>query len=93
MRIKLDDKQWLNSDTYSCWITRETINKNGKKTVRNMSGYYPTFEGAVVSYIEKRIKSSEADKISKLKNELKELKAEVRGWKKEYEENNHSEGV
>ena len=45
-----------------------------------MSGYYPTFTGAVESYIERRIKTSEATEISKLKNEIEALKAEVRGW-------------
>lgn len=80
MRIKLDEKHWLNSDTYSCWITSETISKNDKKIVRNVSGYYPTLTGAVESYVEKKIKSAEADKISKLNTQLKELKKEVRGW-------------
>ena len=80
MRIKLDDKHWLNSDAYSCWVTRETLSKGGKKTVRNVSGYYPTLAGAVESYVEKKIKSAEADKISKLNTQLKELKKEVRGW-------------
>lgn len=60
MRIQLDDHHFLNTDSFCCWITREKPNKDGKVNPRNMSGYYPTFTGAVESYIERRIKSSEA---------------------------------
>ena len=80
MRIQLDDHHFLNTDNFCCWITREKPNKDGKVNPRNMSGYYPTFTGAVESYIERRIKTSEATEIAKLKNEIEALKAEVRGW-------------
>ena len=80
MRIQLDEHHFLNTDDFCCWITREKPNKDGKVNPRNMSGYYPTFTGAVESYIERRIKTSEATEISKLKNEIEALKAEVRGW-------------
>lgn len=80
MRIQLDDHHFLNTDNFCCWITREKPNKDGKVNPRNMSGYYPTFTGAVESYIERRIKTSEATEIAELKNEIEALKAEVRGW-------------
>ena len=80
MRIQLDEDHFLNTDNFCCWITREKPNKDGKVNPRNMSGYYPTFTGAVESYIERRIKTSEATEISELKNEIEALKAEVRGW-------------
>lgn len=80
MRIQLDEHHFLNTDNFCCWITREKPNKDGKVNPRNMSGYYPTFTGAVESYIERRIKTSEATEISELKNEIEALKAEVRGW-------------
>ena len=81
MRIKLDEKHWINSDSYSCWIASETKNKKGNTTVRNVSGYYPTIAGAVENYIEKKIMSSEATKIIDLKKQLEELKSEVREWR------------
>ena len=80
MRIQLDEHPFLNTDNFCSWITREKPNKDGKVNPRNMSGYYPTFTGAVESYIERRIKTSEATEISELKNEIEALKAEVRGW-------------
>lgn len=80
MRIQLDEHHFLNTDNFCCWITREKPNKDGKVNPRNMSGYYPTFTGAVESYIERRIKTSEATEIAELKNEIEALKAEVRGW-------------
>ena len=80
MRIQLDNHHFLNTDNFCCWITREKPNKDGKVNPRNMSGYYPTFTGAVESYIERRIKTSEATEIAELKNEIEALKAEVRGW-------------
>ena len=80
MRIQLDEHHFLNTDNFCCWITREKPNKDGKVNPRNMSGYYPTFTGAVESYIEWRIKTSEATEISELKNEIEALKTEVRGW-------------
>ena len=80
MRIQLDDHHFLNTDNFCCWITREKPNKDGKVNPRNMSGYYPTFTGAVESYIERRIKTSEATESAELKNEIEALKAEVRGW-------------
>lgn len=80
MRIQLDEHHFLNTDNFCCWITREKPNKDGKVNPRNMSGYYPTFTGAVESYIERRIKTSEATEISELKNEIEALKTEVRGW-------------
>lgn len=80
MRIQLDEYHFLNTDNFCCWITREKPNKDGKVNPRNMSGYYPTFTGAVESYIERRIKTSEATEIAELKNEIEALKTEVRGW-------------
>lgn len=80
MKIQLDEYHFLNSDNFCCWVTCEKPNKDGKINPRNMSGYYPTFTGAVESYIERRIKTSEATEIAELKNEIEALKAEVRGW-------------
>lgn len=81
MKIKLDDKHTLNSDGLCCWITADVIAKNGKHYERRISGYMPTFSQCVESYIERKFRSSEATDIVRLKNELEELKEEVRRWK------------
>ena len=87
MRIKLDKNHYLNSDTYSCWITCEYEIKTGKRKgsvdEKRVSGYEPTFEMAVESYIDKKINGSDATKISQLAEEVRALKTEVRDWKEE----------
>lgn len=84
MKIKLDDTHFLNSDPYCFWITcLVTPGKDSRKKkpyeVR-VSGYLPTFEQAVESYIDNKINTSTATSVSKLKEEVRKLKAEVRGW-------------
>lgn len=81
MKIKLDDIHFLNSDSYSYWITAEYTNKKGTVVERRVSGYCDTFERVVENFIEKKIKSSEAEKISDLKKEIQKLKKTVKGWK------------
>lgn len=88
MKIALDDKHYLNSDQYCYWITCDVTyeGKDGnKKTVeRRVSGYARNFSDAAESFIENRIRSSEAVKISQLKDEVKNLKKTVSGWKARY---------
>ena len=80
MRIKLDDKHYLVSDTQCYWIETE-VKPDGKKAyMRRSSGYRRTFEEAVESYIDQTVRSSESAKITKLAKEIKELKEEVRNW-------------
>ena len=89
MKIALDEKHFLNSDQYSYWITclvTYTSKKTGEeKTVeRRVSGYTRNFIDAVNSFIENKIRSSEATELKQLKDEIQQLKKEVRAWK--YEE-------
>lgn len=84
MKIKLDENHFLNSDPYCFWITcLVTPGENSRKKkpyeVR-VSGYLPTFEQAVESYIDGRINSSMAKSLSKLKEDIRQLKEDVRGW-------------
>lgn len=81
MKIKLDQNHYLVSDPYCYHITCIVTPKDGKPYEKRVSGYVATFGEAVDSYIEKRIKSSEAREITQLKNEIEELKAEVREWR------------
>jgi hypothetical protein len=85
MKIKLDDKHYLNSDEYCYWITVEVITQDGKNAgkpyEKRCSGYTATFEQAVDSFIEKKIKASQIEDFKKLVKTIKDLKKEVRGWK------------
>lgn len=93
MKIALDNKHFLNSDAYCYWITclvtRTDKDGNQKTSERRVSGYMDTFNGAVNSYIERKIRSSEAAEIEQLNNEVEELKQEVRGWEMTLEGSNN----
>lgn len=84
MRIKLSEKYYLNSDPYCYWVT-EVVQPTEKSRTqkpyeRRVSGYNGTFEQAVDSYIDRRIRSLEIEEFHALAKELKELKEEIRGW-------------
>lgn len=83
MRIKLDEKHYLNSDPYCYWISCEVKSENAKKKVydKRVSGYCTTLESAVHSYIDRQIMSSEAESLKELVEEVRKLKKTVNGWK------------
>ena len=85
MRIKLDDKHWLNSDQYCYWVTEEYEVKKGKRAgsidERLVSGYRPTFASVVDSFIEKKIGGAEINDMKALVEIIGKLKKEVQGWK------------
>ena len=82
MRIKLDDKHYLNGDQYCCWISCEVVNEKTKKAYdKRVSGYYATFGETIASYIDKYIGGSDAETIEDLEQEIKQLKETVMGWK------------
>lgn len=85
MKIHLDKTHILNSDPYCYWIT-VLVKPTGKSKSqepyeRRCSGYTDTFEDAVDSYIEKKIKSLEIEDFKNLVKEINKLKKEVRSWK------------
>ena len=83
MRIKLDEKHYLNSDPYCYWISCEVKSENAKKKVydKRVSGYCTTLESAVHSYIDRQIMSSEAETLKELAEDIRKLKKTVKGWK------------
>lgn len=85
MRIKLDDKHYLNSDQYCFWITAEYTAERKNGTVytaeRRCSGYTRTFSECVDSFIEKTIGGSEIKRFTDLAKEVEKLKKTVKGWK------------
>lgn len=81
MRIKLDEKYYLNSDPFCYWISCEVKSeKTNKAYDKRVSGYCQTFEQAVESFINKAIRSSEADTLQHLFEEIAEIKKTVRKW-------------
>lgn len=85
MKIALDDKHFLNSDRYCYWITcicesENEETKKKKKYERRVSGYLPTFEQAIEHFIDASVNESTATSLRKLKTDIQNLKAEVRGW-------------
>lgn len=83
MKIQLDDKHILVSEETCCWIMQTVTPEKGKPYERRVSGYVPTFQMAVESYIDKKINSLQATEIRQLANAIEELKSEVRAWKSE----------
>ena len=81
MKVKLDEMTYLNSDSCCYWLTQMVYPSDKKPYERSVSFYIPYFKGCVDSFIENKIKSSEAVKITQLKKEIEALKQEVRGWK------------
>lgn len=85
MRIKLDDKHYLNSDAYQYWISVELKSETGKLYDRVVSGYYRNPQDVIDSYIDRKVGNSEAESIAELFEEVKELKNQVTSWKTKVE--------
>lgn len=83
MRVRLDEKHTLCSDEHCCWITQAVTPEGRKPYEKRVSGYVPTFQMAVESYVNKKINSSEAKEISQLASEVLALVQEVRQWEPE----------
>ena len=62
----------LRSDSTSCWIDEEYINKKGKLVTHNITGYYPNFrmlaETGIPSHILRR---ADAKSMKALKEQMK----------------------
>ena len=85
MKIRLGDKYWLNSDPHCYWITVDVVTENGKNAgkvyERRVSGYTPTFEQCVDTFIDYHLTDSQISDFKKLKKEIADLKKEVRSGK------------
>ena len=83
MRIKLDNKgHYLVSDPYCYWVTVEvTAKESGKVYERTVSGYYVRPLDAINSFVDRKVRSSEADDLTKLMEEVEQLKKMVMSWK------------
>lgn len=80
MRVRLDDKHFLNSDQYCYWITTVVTPERGKPYERRVSGYTTTFRQVMGSYIEKALRTSETESYASLVAEVEDLKATVEMW-------------
>jgi hypothetical protein len=87
MRVKLDNKgHYLVSDPYCYWVAKEvTAEKTGKPYDRTVSGYYAKPLDAIESFIDRKVRASEAEDIVQLMKEVEDLKKMVKSWKPKVE--------
>jgi hypothetical protein len=81
IKIKLDDKYILNSDPYCYWISIKVTPESGKEYDRVVSGYYTHIDDVIKSYIDKKVRSSEAESLKELVKEVNTLKKQIKSWK------------
>ena len=77
MDIKLDNTHVLKSDPYCYYIVRLVEPKGKKLYEKRVSGYCRNLSEAMKSYIETKIRSSEATTLAELSEAVETLKAEV----------------
>lgn len=86
MRVKLDNKgHYLISDPYCYWVAKEVTAESGKTYDRVVSGYYAKPLDAIESFIDRKVRASEAEDIVQLMKEVDELKKMVKTWKPKVE--------
>jgi hypothetical protein len=85
MKIKLDEKHFLNSDQFCYWITCEVEGKKRSDYVKRVSGYHSTIDKTLRSYIDRNIRSSEAQTLEELTETIEALKETVGSWKLQIE--------
>ena len=66
----------IRSDVYNLWITREYLSK-GKVRQREVTGYHRTWTSLIQSFIDRRIKGSDADEVKMLLLEVAKVKREA----------------
>lgn len=81
MKIKLDDKHYLNSDQYCFWITKETTTSKGTVREYQMTGYHRTLPDCIDCFIDKSIGGADVKTLVELSKQIKDLKKLIRGWK------------
>lgn len=80
MKIKLDSRYTLNSDSECYWLTETIVSDNRKPYDRRVSGYHRTFEQATESFIDKKIRELDVTKLSKVSTEIRQLKEVIKEW-------------
>ena len=89
IKIKICEKYWLNSDAFCYWITEEYIVEKGKGAgniaEKRCSGYVGSFQQAIDSFIERKIKGAEISDLTALVKAVDNLKTEVKSWRVDLE--------
>lgn len=80
MDIKLDNTHVLKSDPYCYYVVRLVTPKGKKPYEKRVSGYCRNLSEAMKTYIESRVRSSEATTLAELSETIDILKAEVAGF-------------
>lgn len=85
MKIKLDDKHFLNTDAHCCYISCLVTPKDGSKKPYEIriGGFHRKLEDTIDSFVDGRIRmaGSEVDTLRKLSKEIKQIKADLKKWK------------
>lgn len=77
-RQKLSNGYWLCHDNFSWWFSKECKSKNGKTTLRRVSGYHIDIADAFESLSVRLEREIEATSVTTLIKEVKALKSLVR---------------
>ena len=86
MRVKLDNKNhYLNSDPYCYWVTVEVTAESGKVYDRLVGGYYANAIDCINGFVDLKVRSSNANDIVELFQEVEQLKKQIKTWKPKVE--------
>ena len=80
MKIKLDEKHYLESDPLNIWITVTKVSENGKEYKQNVTGYYRSIDQLLENYIDRSLLASKATSFAALKRDIQALKKQVFEW-------------
>ncbi|MFV0515804.1 MAG: hypothetical protein ACK5MV_00190 [Aminipila sp.] len=93
MYIEINEKHILKSDPMNVWIEETMTTKEGKEYQKNVTGYHPNIEGALIAYKRRKINSLESHTIDELikgvnsiDNDIKAFCESIKGaivWQKE----------
>lgn len=89
-------KYIIKSDTYNLWIEEKYQMKKGGEATRVITGYHQSFERLLGCFLERKMRSSDAQETAELLKEFSEIEADLKqlakgladGLKKEWGEVN-----
>lgn len=85
MKIQLDEKHFLNTDAYCCYISCLVIPKDKSKKPYEIrvGGFHRRLEDAISSFVDSRIRmaGSDVNTLKKLSTEILKIKSDIKKWK------------
>lgn len=71
------DKYTIKSDTQNLWIEKKYMTSDGKVYTKRVAGYCRNLEQLYASFLDARVRDSEAKTVREILRELKEIRAEI----------------